>query len=626
MAHYNFKNIVCVPNAKEFTDIILSKTQRKTPTVVHKQYKISRIRQFYLRKVKFTQQNFHDKITQILTDFPKLEEIHPFFADLMNVLYDKDHYKLALGQLNTARHLIDKVAKDYARLLKYGDSLYRCKLLKKAALGRMATIIRAQNKNLAYLEEVRQHISRLPSIDPNTRTLLICGFPNVGKSSFINKITRAEVDVQPYAFTTKSLFVGHTDYKYLRWQVIDTPGILDHPLEDRNTIEMQAITALAHLRACVIFIIDPSEQCNHSIEEQISLFNSLKPLFLNKPTILVANKSDIIKVNELPEEKQKAISNVTEEVIEMSTLTGDGVIELKNLACDRLLEHRVEVKNKSNKTSKIMNRLEIAIPVPRDNKHRLPFIPEKVVQKKQQMETDQKKKLERDLEEELGDDYILDLKKNYVIEDDQKYDIIPELWEGHNVADYIDPDIIEKLNKLEEEEGLRESAGYYDESESDDDENTRNIRALAKRIREKKGILKIESQLKRSITKPKLPRTAKKRTRSVSRLKMEMRQLGVELGDTKAHFDDAQVGRVVRSVKRKREDSEGRVRSSSRIPRDESGVRDVKMKKRARTLSKLSQRASNRLAKKGEGDRKILDLKPKHLFVGKRTLGKTSRR
>ncbi|XP_042911680.1 GTP-binding protein 4-like [Parasteatoda tepidariorum] len=107
---------------------------------------------------------------------------------------------------------------------------------------------------------------------------------------------------------------------------------------------------------------------------------------------------------------------------------------------------------------------------------------------------------------------------------------------------------------------------------------------------------------------------------------MEMRQLGVELGDKKAHFDDAQVGRVVRSVKRKREDSEGRVRSSSRIPRDESGVRDVKMKKRARTLSKLSQRASNRLAKKGEGDRKILDLKPKHLFVGKRTLGKTSRR
>ena len=36
------------------------------------------------------------------------QDIHPFYADLMNVLYDKDHYKLALGQINTARHLIDR--------------------------------------------------------------------------------------------------------------------------------------------------------------------------------------------------------------------------------------------------------------------------------------------------------------------------------------------------------------------------------------------------------------------------------------------------------------------------------------------------------------------------------------
>jgi len=57
---------------------------------------------------------------------------------LINVLYDRDHYKLALGQLNIARHLIDNLAKDYLRLLKFGDSLYRCKQLKRAALGRFA--------------------------------------------------------------------------------------------------------------------------------------------------------------------------------------------------------------------------------------------------------------------------------------------------------------------------------------------------------------------------------------------------------------------------------------------------------------------------------------------------------
>lgn len=208
----------------------------------------------------------------------------------MNVLYDKNHYKLALGQLRTARHLIDQIAKDYVRLLKFGDSLYRCKQLKTAALGRwvvqecirsnpdlygpfrMATVMRRQKDPLAYLEQVRQHISRLPAIDPNTRTLIICGYPNVGKSSFINKVTRADVDVQPYAFTTKSLFVGHLDYKYLRWQVIDTPGVLDHPLEEMNTIEMQSITALAHLKSCILYFMDLSEQCGYTVEAQVSFF------------------------------------------------------------------------------------------------------------------------------------------------------------------------------------------------------------------------------------------------------------------------------------------------------------------------------------------------------------------
>jgi GTP1/Obg family GTP-binding protein len=91
----------------------------------------------------------------------------------MNVLYDKDHYKLALGHINSTCHMIDKcagciayqlchslimtccsVAKDYVRLLKYGDSLYRCKQLKRAALGRMCTIMKRQGSSLSYLEQV----------------------------------------------------------------------------------------------------------------------------------------------------------------------------------------------------------------------------------------------------------------------------------------------------------------------------------------------------------------------------------------------------------------------------------------------------------------------------------------
>lgn len=178
MVLYNFKAIAVVPGAKDFVDIVLSRTQRKTPTVVHQGYAISRIRKFYMRKVKFTQTNYHEKVTQILDEFPQLDDIHPFYADLINVLYSRDHYKLALGQLSTARSLVDNVAKDYLKLLKFGDSLYRCKELKRAALGRMCTVMKKLGPSLAYLEQVRQHLSRLPAIDPSTRTLMVTGYPN----------------------------------------------------------------------------------------------------------------------------------------------------------------------------------------------------------------------------------------------------------------------------------------------------------------------------------------------------------------------------------------------------------------------------------------------------------------
>lgn len=66
------------------------------------------------------------------------------------------------------------------------------------------------------------------------------------------------------------------DYKYLRWQVIDTPGVLDHPLEEMNTIEMQSITALAHVRAAVLYFMDLSEQCGYTIEAQVSIMNAYR--------------------------------------------------------------------------------------------------------------------------------------------------------------------------------------------------------------------------------------------------------------------------------------------------------------------------------------------------------------
>ena len=538
-------------------------------------------------------------------------------------------------------------------------------------LGRMCTVIKRVAPSLAYLEQIRQHMARLPSIDPNTRTVLICGYPNVGKSSFINKITRADVDVQPYAFTTKSLFVGHTDYKYLRYQVIDTPGILDRPFEDRNIIEMCSITALAHLRAAVLFFLDISGSCGYTIAQQAALFHSIKSLFMNKPLTIVCNKTDLQPLEGLSEEDMKLVMEMKAEAMKtvigqggeptddqgvlltMSTLTEDGVIAVKNAACERLLDQRVEIKMKSKKINDCLNRFHVAIPKPRDQKERPPCIPQAVLEAKaKQAAEKEKRKTEKDLENENGGAgvYSASLKKNYILANDEwKEDVLPEILDGHNVYDFIDPDILQRLEELEQEEGLRQAEEVDDDFEMDGKELTPEEQQALAEIRKKKSLLIQQHRIKKSTaeSRPIVPRKFDKDKQfTTRRMGRQLSALGLDPSKAIDRARSRSRGRkrerspdndggdamdmdVDTPNKRLRMRSRSRSRSVSRPPGElvpGEGFKDSAQKVKAQKLAKKSSKKRNKDARRGEADRVIPTLKPKHLFSGKRSSGKTDRR
>ncbi|KAF4460470.1 nucleolar GTP-binding [Fusarium albosuccineum] len=667
-----WKDIPPVPTQQEFLDIVLSRTQRKLPTQIRAGFKISRIRDrslirhlcaaFYTRKVKFTQETFSEKFGAILESFPRLQDIHPFHKDLLNTLYDADHFRIALGQMSTAKHLIETISRDYVRLLKYGQSLFQCKQLKRAALGRMATLIKRLKDPLLYLDQVRQHLGRLPSIDPNTRTLLICGYPNVGKSSFLRSVTRADVDVQPYAFTTKSLFVGHFDYKYLRFQAIDTPGILDHPLEEMNTIEMQSITAIAHLRSAILYFMDLSEQCGYTVSAQIALFKSIKPLFSNKLVFVVINKIDVTRPEDLEPELQTELQSVLKsgevELLQLSCNTQEGVQEVKNAACERLIAERVNQKLKAGtntsgaiggRLADVMSRIHVAQPMGGQTLET--FIPDAVKDRKKYDKNDpERRRLAKDVEGENGGAgvYNVDMKADYMLANPEwKYDKIPEIFDGKNVYDFVDPDIEAKLQALEEEEEKLEAEGYYDSDEEIEDDEEAEIMRKAELIREKQQLIRNEARMKKRLKNQAIiPRKSIKKP--LSEFEDALDSLGVDTTDIaeRARSKSRPRGRSMSRSRMGTEDPDAmdvdggrsgtpreRLRSMSRARsraptanRRDDGVQDDTIRSKAERIAKLNQKRMNRMARQGEADRHQSASLTKHLVVGKRGMGKTNRR
>jgi nucleolar GTP-binding protein len=485
--------------------------------------------------------------------------------------------------------------------------------------------------------------------------LLICGYPNTGKSSFLKSISRADVDVQPYAFTTKSLFVGHFDYKMLRFQAIDTPGILDHALEDMNTIEMQSVTAIAHLRSAILYFMDLSEHCGYSVDAQIQLYHNIKPLFANKLTFIVINKIDLLRPDQLDQitkEKIDSILKVGEiELLEISCATTEGLMAARNAACDRLIAIRNAEKLKAGTNSageatgrlgELMRRIHVAKPL--GGVTRELFIPDAAKTKvKYNKDDPNRPKLEKDIEAEEGGPgvYNINMKKNYLLElEEWKGDKIPEVFNGMNVYDFFDNDITAKLQALEDEEEKLEGEGFYDESDHLTDDEEAEIRYKAELIREKRQLIRNDARMRKSAIKngALIPRSAKakklsemdrglkslgydttkitERARSQSRGRALSARGRSERGDTEAMDVDKPEMTLQQRLRSKSRPAD---RSVSRFNRRELGLAktggdvDITARSKAERLNKLGQKKMNRMARQGEADRHTTAAMPKHL-------------
>jgi nucleolar GTP-binding protein len=77
--------------------------------------------------------------------------------------------------------------------------------------------------------------------------------------------------------------------------MVDTPGLLDRAMEVRNDIELQAIAAIQHIGSICLFIIDPSEQCGLSMDDQLNLKAEVEELLGDVEIITVTSKADLME-------------------------------------------------------------------------------------------------------------------------------------------------------------------------------------------------------------------------------------------------------------------------------------------------------------------------------------------
>ena len=323
---FPFGSLVSPPSAQELLDLAFKRSFKARGTKEKDPILAARIRE--AGRIASMADVISNRLDVVVRSFPSFNALHPFYRELTDVLIGVDELRIALSRLSWAKRMIRRLSRQYIRRVMRSEDFAEMEKIRKAAMGRISSIVKSISNDIDLIRAACQKLSTIPNIEIGIPTVVIAGMPNTGKSTLVRRISTGKPKIASYPFTTTSLLVGHFYLKggAMRVQVIDTPGLLDRPLSERNVIELQAILALKHLAWFIVYMIDPTETCGYSVENQISLLDEISREFSEIKLLIVLNKEDLwLQFNESVERCKELLRQRRISFYEISAEKGTGI-------------------------------------------------------------------------------------------------------------------------------------------------------------------------------------------------------------------------------------------------------------------------------------------------------------
>jgi len=257
-----------------------------------------------------------------LNSIPDLDSIDPFYREISYIIAPDLQEKLR--GLRVGLKIIKTLIKQTKRKLKKGRKASNLSIARDC-IGRTFSILRRRRKEIEMLRDYVNKLRNLPSINSELPIIIVSGPPNVGKSLLVRTISSGKPEVGNFPFTTKRISLGHIDCGMLKVQVMDTPGLLDRPAEERNAIEKQAISALRSLKGVNLFLLDISKGRVYPIEDQLNVLRDVVKMGIRP--IVALNKIDNADEDALLKSEDE-VKKIGLKSFRVSIIKGEGIREL----------------------------------------------------------------------------------------------------------------------------------------------------------------------------------------------------------------------------------------------------------------------------------------------------------